>query len=235
MNRRLSECVEWSKDYRGELENNSPVWFVVDQVYAGIYSKDLSIFCMADDKGFNCCDAVCFAPIGASRQLASYPKHGERVAVEIPQLPCIVTGTFNMKYLEEGAIDPVPAIELDPIYDFGDVSGAIAWSKVFAWYVVPEIPSYLCYDKTNIVEVPCKEDCEEECCEDVECPVEDDIEEESFEDDLTQEVDEDSQEVDLDDEISSEIVKSSITLESFYRKNRDKAIREYSIKKSYFC
>lgn len=225
------DCWEklWSED-ESILTHDEPCWFIVDDVYAGVYCEPLHIMCMADEKGFNISDTVCFAPVGASRQVASYPKHGERVAVEIPQLPCIATGTFNMKYLEEGAVDPIPAIELDPIYDFGDVSGAIAWSNVFAWYKVPEIPSYLCYDKTNIVECPT---CEEECCDEV---ADEDLEGAvDIIEDITSEVEdaevveeesvEESSEETSEEEFSSEIVRSkveeAVTIKSILQQARE--------------
>lgn len=219
--KRIKECVEWSNCSAGVLENNTPAWFIVDQVYVGLYNKDLDIFCMADNRGFRCCDVAGCAPVGAAREIASYPKHGERVAVEIPQLPCIVTGIFNAKYLEVGEIEPVAAIELDPIYDFGYVSGAIAWSKVFSWYKVPEIPNYLLYDKSNIVEMPysnegwCKEDvgCPEECL------VEEDIEIVPVAEADTP-ADSANQEDDIN--VTSEIAKSSVKKESKIRRGYKK-------------
>ena len=152
---KLTEYAEimWKDVSTGELpKNNEIVWFIVDKViYVGVFWEEGNLFCMADCEGFSACDVSHWMPVGATKQMMSFPKNLERVAVDIPQFSCLVTGTFERMFYNQNNGDMFPAVTLDKVYNTEEspCDKTVRWGYVFTWHKIPELPACFTMD------IPC--------------------------------------------------------------------------------
>ena len=122
---------------------------------------------MADCEGFSACDVSHWMPVGAAtKQMMSFPKNLEKVAVDIPQFSCLVTGTFERLFYNQNNGDMFPAVTLDSIYNTEEspCNKTVRWGYVFTWHKLPELPACFTMD------LPCvpEEDLTDEECIEVE-------------------------------------------------------------------
>lgn len=154
--------VKWKETSKGEFPNNNDlVWFVVGHtVYVGVYWEEGHMFCMADCEGFNEEDVSHWMCVESTKQMMSFPKNLEKVAVDIPQFGCAVTGTFERMFYNPNNGDIFPAVTLDKIYNTHESpkDKTVRWGCVFSWYKLPSLPA--CFSLATKCDA--RECCEEE-------------------------------------------------------------------------
>lgn len=155
--------VMWKEISKGELpKNNDLVWFIASQIiYVGVYWEEGKMFCMADCEGFKEEDVSHWMEMSSTKQIMSFPKNLEKVAVDIPQFGCAVTGTFERMFYNPNNGDIFPAVTLDKIYNTTESpkDKTVRWGCVFSWYKLPTLPA--CFTQGS----------KEHCCDDF-CEVE---------------------------------------------------------------
>ena len=121
------------------LPEYDDVWFIADgRLCVGKYEPNQQLFCMADGFGVELKDVRQWKYVGVDKQIAKYPKEKQIVAVQTPDYPCLITGSFTDHCIDDETGDEVSAIITDEeVYNFEDI---IDWKRVLYWYVLPELP-----------------------------------------------------------------------------------------------
>ena len=160
MNENISFIDRWH-DTCELIPDCDNVWFIADgRIYVGMYEPEQKIFCMADGLGISLSDVRQWRYLN-SRNVVGFPKEKQIIAVEVPQLPCPLTGIFSDHCICPDSGDEFSGVLLDDVYEFldMDVDAVLPWDKVFAWYELPDEPLVI-LPPTGCTEPTCPE-CEE--------------------------------------------------------------------------
>lgn len=143
-----------------------------NNIYVGVYNKDMKTVDMADGFGIPVEELKYWKPVNESKEYTAFPANGETVLCELGELGCLVIGMFTDRFDDEETGERVKVVILDPIYEFeGEETTDIVidWSNVLSWYRVTPLKEIrdICVD--NYVLGDCVDD---EPCEVVEEPEE---------------------------------------------------------------